>query len=187
MNETLKTILERRSCRSYLETQINEDELQLILKAGMYAPSAMNQQPWHFTVIQGKELLSKVNEVIRDLLLKSNNKFAVERAQRPDYSAFYNAPTLIIVSGDEKAVAPEADCSLALGNMFLAAHSLRVGSCWINGVKRLDHSKEGRALIRELNIPPGHVIIGSGAFGYSGSEDQPIAPERKENVVTYIR
>ena len=50
MNETLNIIKARRSIRSYLPDQIKENELQAILEAGYYAPSARNQQPWHFTV-----------------------------------------------------------------------------------------------------------------------------------------
>lgn len=60
MNETLINIRNRRSARKFKNEQIKDEELNAILEAGQYAPSAMNQQSWHFTVIQNNELLKKL-------------------------------------------------------------------------------------------------------------------------------
>lgn len=177
MNETLNTILGRRSVRKFKTEQISEDELNLILEAGKFAPSAMNQQSWHFTAIQNKKLIDKINEVCK----KNTN-----RAGNKDLSVFHNAPTLIIVSGEEKAIAPECDCSLAMENMFLAAASLNVGSCWIHSPRSLSSSEEGKNLMIELEIPSGYKIIGSGVFGYADC-DMPKAAARKENSVNIIK
>jgi len=68
MNETIQTILSRRSVRSYSSEQIKDEELDLILKAGLYAPSAHNQQSWHFTVIQDKEVINKLNKAAKPIL-----------------------------------------------------------------------------------------------------------------------
>lgn len=176
MNETLKTLLNRRSIRSYKQEQINQEELQTILEAGKYAPSAMNQQSWHFTVVQNKEIIDKINEVC---------KVALQRAGNQNFNVFYNAPTVIIVSGDDKAIAPQIDSALALGNMLLAAESLGIGSCWIHAVRALSTSDEGKELIKALKIPEGHSIVGSGAFGYKAVESPSPAP-RKEGTVNFI-
>lgn len=186
MSETLNTIFTRRSFRSYGQEQIPDEALKVILEAGKFAPSAMNQQPWHFTVVQNKGVLHKINETLKNIFLKSGNPAMIERVKAEDFSPFYNAPTLIIVSGDSKAVAPEADCSLALGNMFLAAEALDIGSCWINSLRSLGKTKEGVSLIKELEIPEGYIVFGSGAFGYKGSA-HPEAPARVEGTVTFIR
>lgn len=189
MNETLKTILERRSIRKYKQEQIKEKELQAILEAGRFAPSAKNQQPWHFTVIQSKEMLIKINETCKAILIKAGNKTLQERikdAKIEDFNMLYNAPTLIIVSGDENAVAPQNDCSLALENMFLAAESLGIGSCWIHAIKLMYSEQEGKDfLIREKLIPEGYFVVGSGTFGYKAIESHSAAP-RRENVITMI-
>lgn len=177
MNEIIKAILSRRSIRKFKSEQISDDELNSILEAGKFAPSAMNQQSWHFTVIQNKEIIAKVNEVCKKNMNRAENK---------DLNLFYNAPTLIIVSGDEKAVAPECDASLALENMFLAAASLNIGSCWIHSPRALASSDEGNKLISELGIPSGYKIVGSGIFGYKASE-APASAKRKENSVNIVK
>jgi nitroreductase len=61
VNEVLTTIKKRRSVRSFKPDQITEAELQTVLEAGIYAPSAGNQQLWHFTVIQDKQVLDQLN------------------------------------------------------------------------------------------------------------------------------
>ena len=55
MNEVLQNILTRRSVRGFKSEQIKDEELNLILQAGIYAPSGMNKQSWQFTVVQNKE------------------------------------------------------------------------------------------------------------------------------------
>lgn len=186
MNETLKTILSRRSIRQYKQKQIREEELHAILEAGKFAPSAMNQQSWHFTVVQNKEILQKINEACRAAFAKSGNKNFEARAKAENFSPFYNSPTFIIVSGDEKAIAARNDGSLALGNMFLAAESLGIGSCWIHAMNFLFSTEEGMSLKKELSIPEDYVCVGSGAFGYKAVESPSPAP-RKAGTVNIIK
>ncbi|MDF2984947.1 MAG: nitroreductase [Eubacterium sp.] len=186
MNETVKTILNRRSIRKYKAEQIGDQELNIILDAGKFAPSAMNQQPWHFTVVQNKEVLKRINEVCTAAFSKSGIKNYEDRAKADNFSAFYNAPTFIIVTGDPTAIAPQNDGSLALGNMFNAAESLGIGSCWIHALNYVFSTEEGQALRRELGIPEGYVHVGAGAFGYKDMQ-QPAAPPRKEDTVNIIR
>ncbi len=80
MNETIKTILSKRSIRAYKQEQIKDENLQLILNAGLFAPSAMNQQSWHFTAVQNKETLQKINQVAKGIILKSGNARLEEMA-----------------------------------------------------------------------------------------------------------
>jgi len=186
MNETLKSILTRRSIRNYKPEQIKDEELQAILEAGKFAPSAMNQQSWHFTVVQNKDMLKKINETCKAAFLKSGNNSFIERAKAENFSPFHNAPTFIIVSGDGQAIAPQNDGSLALGNMFLAAHSIGIGSCWIHAMNFLFSTEEGKALKKELGIPEGYVSVGSGAFGYKAADSPSPAP-RKDGMVNFIK
>lgn len=186
MNDTLTNILTRRSIRQYKQEQIKDEELQAILEAGKYAPTAMNQQLWHFTVVQNQQMLQKINQGCQRVFLNSGNKSMKDRAKVEDFSIFYKAPTLILVSVDEKAIAPHNDGSLALGTMFLAAHSLGIGSCWIHAVNALFSTEEGKFLCKELGIPESYISIGSGAFGYKAAEAPPRAP-RKENLINIIK
>lgn len=187
MNETIKIIMTRRSIRKYQPEQISRDELQTILEAGTFAPSAMNQQPWHFTVIQNRELFQKLNEACKTALVKTNNKSFAERTRGislENFNIFHHAPTLIIVSGDEQAIAPQNDCSLALENMFLAAESLGIGSCWMHAIKLFYATDDGKTFLhQELQIPEGYTPVGSGVFGYKAGES-PAAPARKTGTIT---
>jgi nitroreductase len=186
MNETLKTLLNRRSIRAYRTQQIKEEELEAILEAGRYAPSGMNAQPWRFSVIQSPALLQKINGTIKAELVKSGPPQMAERAKDETFSVFYQAPTLIVVSGDPNAVTPQHDCTLALGNMFIAAASLGVGSCWINAVAKLLNAAAFRPLLREIGVPEGYTLYGAGAFGYHAGPIAAAAP-RKAGTVNYVK
>lgn len=185
MNETMKTILNRRSIRAYKPEQIKEEELQTILEGGIYAPTAINEQPWHITVVQNEDLLNRINMSCKEMMQKSGNPAFAERAKNESFSVFYNAPTFIIISGNPKAITPEIDCALALENMFLAAESLNIGSCWIHAVTQLFSTEEGKSLKQELGIPAEYNTYSAGAFGYKAMEAT--APTRKENIINIIR
>jgi nitroreductase len=186
MNETIKTILSRRSIRAYKQDQLKDEELQIILNAGLFAPSAMNQQLWHFTAVQNNEMLKKINEGCRTAMLKSGVKALEDRANAENFNIFYSAPTVIIVSCDPRAIAPQNDCSLALQNMFLSAESLEIGSCWIHAIAQMLNSEDGLALKKALGIPDGYTVICSGSFGYKAN-GSPDAPQRNESVVNIIK
>ena len=79
VNETLKIIKQRRSIRSYKDEQITEEEFKAVLEAGLYAPDA-GGQAWHFTVIQNKELLGRLNLAAKEAAkewLKNNFKLSL--------------------------------------------------------------------------------------------------------------
>ncbi len=186
MNQTLETLLKRRSVRKFTTEQLEDSALQSILEAGQFAPSAMNQQAWHFTVVQSKDVLTKLNEACRTAFLSSGNKSFEDRAKAENFSVFYNAPTLIIVTNDQKAIAPQHDGSLALGNMLNAAQSLGVSSCWIHALNMVLSLESNQSLKAELGIPEGYIPIGSGAFGYKAMET-PAAPPRKDGTINIIK
>jgi nitroreductase len=186
MNETIKSILERRSTRAYEPKQIDEVDLRLILDAGKFAPSANNRQPWHFTVIQNKQLIERIVEKCRQLILASGNEAMAERAKNPDFHSFHRAPTVIVVSGDESNRFANGDCANTMQNMALAAHSLGLGSCYVASFLIAFGGPNGESLARELGIPEGYKPFFSLAVGYRAAADGMPAP-RKEGCVNYIR
>ncbi|MDP4181705.1 MAG: nitroreductase family protein [Bacillota bacterium] len=185
-NETLKTIFKRRSIRNFKSEQIKDEELFTILEAAKYAPSAMGQQPWHFTVIQNKDVLSKINEMAKIAFEKSGVERFSERAKAEKFSAFYHAPTFIIVSGDVNAIAPVNDVTLAIANIFLAAESVGIGSVWLHFVNFLKTTEEGKTLFKELGIPEGYEPFGSVALGYNGGVT-PEPAQRREGTVNILK
>lgn len=186
MNETLKTIKNRRSVRTYRAEQIKDGELKMILEAGMNAPSARNQQPWHFTVIQNKELMNRISKTVQEEYKKSNDKFILQFANNENFHIFFNAPTSIIISGDENSLAAEIDCALAAENMMLAAESMGIGSCWVSAAPNMINSKNHMNLNNQLCIPKGFKPIYSIVLGYKVTEENKVLP-RKSNNVNYVR
>ncbi|HME54907.1 MAG TPA: nitroreductase family protein [Candidatus Lokiarchaeia archaeon] len=186
MNETIQTILKRRSIRAYESTQLTDEELETIIEAGKYAPSGANSQSWHFSVIQKTDLIDRLNAIVREMYLHSDNPRMMQRAAEENFSVFYNAPTTIIISADESAITPQLDSALAMGNMFLAAASLGIGSCWINAMSRLFDREEGMSFKEELCMPDGYKVFAAGVFGYP-SGDLPEPAPRKEGTVDIIK
>jgi len=185
MNETLKAIKNRRSIRKYKAEQIGDADLQAIMEAAIYAPSAMNQQKWHFTVIQNRETLVKMAEMIKQNMLKSGIEFLAERAKSPDFNVFYKAPTVVIITADEKAHFTEFDCGAAAENIALAAESLNTGSCIIGLTSFLFEAGKADEIKKELGIPARYKFIISVALGYKDIE--PPAPPRNKDVINYIK
>jgi nitroreductase len=186
MNDTIKIILNRRSIRKYKNEQIKEDELQTILEAGKYAPCGLNQQSTYFTVVQNNEMLKKINDVCKEVYLKSGIKTFEERAKADNFCMYYNAPTFVIACGEKEAAAHLNNGSVALENMLIAAESMHIGSCWIHALTMIFQTDEGQALKKELGIPDNHIFVGAAVFGYKDMP-QPSPAPRKEGTVKIIR
>lgn len=184
MNEILKIIKNRRSIRSYKPEQISQETLDLIIEAAIYAPTAHNQQPWHFTIVQNPQLLEHINQKTREAMARSDNDWARKTGSDPDFYVTYKAPTLIIVSGRKDAMDWHADCSAAIENMLIAAESLNIGSVWLGLMRFYFEQKEELA---KLQIPDGYEALYGVALGYKTVEKNPDAPRRNFDVVDYIR
>ena len=166
MNEVICAIEGRRSIRSYRTDPVPEEKLEAVVKAGLMAPSAMNQQSWHFVVISGKGA-------------ERYRTYCIEKLGRDPY---YGAPAMILVFGKKDAIAPVCDGSLAIGNLLLAAKALGLGSCWIHCVNDLFKEEAAAA---EWGVPAGYRPVGSVALGFPAGE-APAATPRKEGTVTRI-
>lgn len=182
----IEIILKRRSTRIYAENQLQDSEINQIIKAGLYAPSAHNCQSWHFTVIQNKDILSKLNQEFKTFGKTHSNEIIRRVANISKFDIFYSAPTVIIVSGDTKGVLSEINCAAATQNMLLAAESLDIGSCWNGFVAYAFAGENSESLKAELQIPKGYKPYHAVSFGYKKMPDGE-APERKQNSVSYIK
>lgn len=185
MNKVLEIIKSRRSIRQFKPEQLKEADLAAIIEAGCYAPSAMNGQSWHFTVIQNQELLDRMSAQVRGLYKDIDSPRIKERLKDPNWQAFYRAPVMVVVSGYKEARFHQTDCAAATQNMLLAAASLGIGSCWIGIIAQLLDSPEGEKFARELKIPEGYKPLYAVALGYPDGEPPQAAP-RKEGAVRYI-
>ncbi|WP_378954620.1 nitroreductase family protein [Pelosinus sp. sgz500959] len=186
MNETLKNIKERRSVRSFKNEQIKDSELQTVLEAGFYAPSAMNQQCWNFTVVQNKNLLEEIGTHSKEIAKEFDNEHLQTLANNEKFNVFYGAPTVVVISGEENALLSEADCAAATQNMLIAAQSIGLGSCWINFGMFVFNGPKAEYYKQQLQIPAGYTPYYSVALGYKTAATMN-APKRKENIINYVK
>lgn len=183
----MKALLERRSVRSYdSEKKVSENDLMTVLKAAAYAPSAMNAQAWHFTVVANAEKLSALNDAVKAHMAESDVERIRARSADGEYNFYYKAPVLIIVSCSDKALYPREDAACALENIFIAAESLRLGTCWINQLSNGVSEAPGvRALLDELGVPSDNKVYGCAAIGYA-DKTSPVK-DRASGVVNFVK
>lgn len=172
MNETLKVLTERRSVRSYKETQVPEEILQQILMAGEYAPSGMGMQPVVMAVVQDKETIRQMSRM--NAAVMGN-----------DSDPFYGAPTVVVVFADSRRGTCVEDGSLVMGNLMNAAFSLGVDSCWIHRAREVFQTEEGKALMKKWGLGEEYIGIGNCILGY-GDKPLPQAKPRKEGFVIRV-
>lgn len=172
MNEVLKSLMERRSCRNYLPDPIPQEILDQILEAGTYAATGMGKQ--------SPIMIAVTDKSVRDELSAMNA--AVMGADR---DPFYGAPVVIVVLADKKIRTYLYDGSVVMGNLLNAAHALGLGSCWIHRAKEEFESEAGKALLQKLGIEGDYEGIGHCILGYPTAPANAPAP-RKENYIYRI-
>lgn len=171
MNETIKTLMTRRSVRSYKDTPVPDDILSEILTAGEYAPSGKNRMPTVMVVVKDKETIAQLSRLNAQIMGK-------------DIDPFYGAPTVVIVFSDSTVNTYLEDGSLVMGNLMNAAASLGVSSCWIHRARETFLTDEGKALMKKWGLDEKYVGIGNCILGYANGE--PCSPiPRKSNFVIF--
>ena len=186
MNDFLQLIKDRRSIRQFKKEQVKDEEMQAIMEAAIYAPNAMNQQKWHFSVIQNKEMLVRIIGIIKANMLNSGIEFLAERAKAEDFNPFYGAPTVIFVTAEEKSKFAYVDGALAAENITLAAAALNVGTNIQASPGFLFASPAGEALKKEMGIPNGYAYVCNVTVGYPDGP-KPEAKPRNREVITYVK
>ena len=157
--ELFNAIFNRRSIRKYVNKKVEDDLVETILKAGMYAPSAVNKQPWHFIVFRDKASCSKIMEV------------------HPSSTMLKECDVAILVCFDENLQHDDGygivDCAAATQNMLLAAHGLGLGAVWVGIFPR---EKRMEACTDIFGLPEHVKAFAVISIGYPGEEKQ--KPER---------
>lgn len=185
MNEVLSTIAARRSHRAYEATQLTEEQIQLLLKAGMEAPSAVNRQPWHFTVVQNRELLRQINRAVWEETMKAAPENRSPRFKDPDFDVFYNAPTVIFISADRDNYWYHMDSGIACQNICLAAESLGLGTVILGMPRAAFQNEKAEEFRKALLFPETHDFTIAIAVG-TPADDKPAHLPAKDRI-SYVR
>lgn len=169
-NETLETLLNRRSCRSFDGRKVDRETLDKILEAGTYAPSGMGRQSAIMIAIDDPETVRALSALNAKIMGREGDPF-------------YGAKTVIVVLADKNVPTYLYDGSLVMGNLMNAAEALGVNSCWIHRAKEEFSLPEGKALLKKLDISDDYEGIGHCVLGYG--EKVPAKP-RKEHFIYRI-
>ena len=146
--EVQEALLNRRSIRKYKDQKISKGNLDKILKAAMYAPSAMNLQAWHFLIIDDRDVLI---ETIKSI---------------PYAEMLKQSTAAILVCGDSLIEKNESwllqNCSASIQNILLSAHGLGIGSCWIaiHGMDDVYKNVKAQFKLPENIVPVALISLG---------------------------
>ncbi len=156
MNDGINLLMTRRSVRTYTDAPVSDDDVETILRAAMAAPSAGNQQSWHFVVIRDRATMDQIRDI------------------HPYSAMLDHAPVCIAVLGDESlerfAGYWVQDCSAATMNILMAAHALGLGAVWL-GVHPIPERQEG--MRRILGLPEGVNCLSLISIGHPAGPSEP--------------
>lgn len=164
--ELFDAIAERRSVRQYLRQSPPEELIRRVISAAVMAPSAVNRQPWTFTVVRDRSLLDEISREAKAYMTGARPlslpEHLYERLVSEDFHVFYQAPALIVISAPAAEPWIAEDCALAAENLMLAAHGLGLGSCWIGLSHPWLATPAGKQAIglSESHTPVAPIILG---------------------------
>lgn len=174
----VETIMTRRSVRDYKAEPVAREQMQTIIECGIYAPSAMNLQPWAVRVVDAPDFIDGVTAIAVEQMPRL--------AETEGFRNFFrNAPTVAFIACPEESYSGEYDCGLLSENMMLAAWSMGIGSCCLGSVVPVMNSEAAAAYMERLELPEGYKLQVAIAFGYPEGEI-PAAPERDSSKAYYV-
>ena len=170
--EPLEVLKNRRSIRQFKSEQVSKEDLDIILEAGTYAPTAANTQQPVIVAVQNPEDVAKLDEL---------NAIVMNNPSCPH--PYYGAPTILLVLEPEDVMKPRIDCALIGGNLLNAAYAVGVGSCWIDRSAQVFQSPEGKALLKKWGLPETMRGVCSIALGYADCQQPEAAPRKADYIV----
>ena len=183
MNEVIKAIRERNSCRDFNGAPLTGEQVKTLVEAALAAPSGMNRQPWHVIVVTDKDMIDELDAGCMKTLAAAEDKSGYERIMSRGGKIFYNAPFMMIVTTGREGGSP-MDCGILSENVALAAHSLGLGNV-ICGMAGIPFSGAGASEAKKkFKFPEGHEFSIAVLAGAANSGKAP--HELDMAKVTYI-
>ena len=186
--ELLTAIHERRATREFETSEVSRSDLTRLIDAALWAPSAMNGQPWHFTVVTDKALLATISRDAKDWFLRhapggAGNEKLAAMLRNPDFQIFHHAPALIVISAPDDEKWSTENCALAAQNLMLAATELALGTCWIGLAEGWLNTPEGH---RALKLLPRFRVVAPIIVGYPTRLSAACLVRRKSPDIVWI-
>ena len=171
-NKAYETIVGRRSIRAFQPRQVEQEALDAVLQAGLYAPCGRGSQMVTLVAVQDPSVRDKLSAMNAAIM-------------GTDGDPYYGAPTIVVALASPERPTWVEDGSFALTVMMEAAHALGLGSCWIHREREMFDSDEGKALLQAWGVPAGMRGVGALALGYPAGE-APKAPERRPGRIVKV-
>lgn len=165
--DALKALGQRKSVRSYLDIPLNAEALDRMVQAAQQAPCAGN---FRITVIQNREILERLNEIIRVSVLEKGSDFMKERVGLDGYQSLHGAPAVFFLSGGAKDGRVIYNTTLAAENIITAATALGLGSCFLYCVALATGGSQAQTFRELTNIPPTDQVYCAVAAGETEDE-----------------
>ena len=178
-NQTIETIMSRRSIRQYKPQAVGRDTMQTIVECGINAPNGMNKQSWAIRVVDNPEYINGITEVFKK---KNQDRIAND----PNFkNMFRNAPTVVFIANDPSYELSQIDCGLLGENMILAAQSMGIGSCCLGSpIRFMLTEPEAAEYVKRLELPEGYNLLYCIAFGHP--DESPEAKPRDISKIKFI-
>ena len=183
-NETLSLISARRSHRAYETTPLTQEQLDALLRAAVESPSAVNRQPWHFTVVRNQALLDDINKAVWEQMMKRDASRRSPRFADKDFHVFYHAPTVIFISGMPDNPYTPIDGGIAVENIALAAESLGLGSVILGMPRDAFAGDRAEEFKKALHFPEGWDFVIAIAVGVPADTKE--AHPVKEDRISFV-
>jgi len=181
MNEVLQTIRDRYSCRDFKSGALTAEQINQLVEAGLAAPSAMNLQPWHISVVTDKAFIEEMDAAA--MAEENKNEPWYERIMGRGGKLFYNAPVMFFIAKNDSHWATH-DVGIVCQNITLAAHSMGLASIIVAMARIPLSGSKGEDFIKRLKFPEGMEFCMSVCVGYANSGKAPHELDRSK--VTYI-
>lgn len=173
MNEVIEALKQRRSCRKFSDKPVEDEKVEQIVEAGLFAASGMGRQATHLVVVRNAEDVAQLSRMNAQIMGTSSDPF-------------YGAKTVVVVLTDPSVPTCVEDGALVMGNLMNAAHALGVSSCWIHRAREEFESEEGKALLAKWGVEGEWRGVGHCVLGYPEEGGEQPAAARKEGRVTFV-
>ena len=180
-NKVLEVIHSRRSIRKYKDKDLSKDQIDILLEAGLMSPSALNEEPWHITVLTNKEIILEWEKTIVDYFIDLGNHWAIDHNKSRNNKIFYDAPVVFVISMKENKA---MDVGIMAQSIALAAKSMGLDSV-ILGLPRVSFDpKFNGQWEKTLKFPENYTYGISVAVGYGDEAGRLRKPDMEK--VSYL-
>lgn len=183
--DALELIKTRRSIRRYAAEQVSREDVERVVEAGLYAPSAGGGQRSMVVAVNNTELTARIGRMNMAGFSCANLAGSYVSRDQPSViddptirNGFYGAPTVLCVFCQERFLFSVADAFCIAQTMALEAHSLGLASCIVSRAEKTFVGPEGQALLREWGVPEGYVCRAFLALGYCDGPYPAAKPRR---------